>query len=754
MSGTNEVIMVQDSAASTPNQTVLRANIGTARAAEDWVKKYSAESCTSWIVENVRTRCTRMVFHKVWLCHLNHRNKTRPASLEKPSCPAKLSIKIKKISRGTIAKDKFLRSNRPLPAVIRLISGHNHTVASADAPVSLRSTSETKAQFERYFEMGMIPCEAKLYHERLLAARGNDTFPHSKAAPDPTSIYNWHKQWRKAKYGSPENPLPKLMEKASAYSASGADVKLSGTEDSWAVMIVTPIMHRAQKLTSAGDLIFVDTVPSCDTAGSTVTSLLAATRAGAVPIAVFIHREQTTKGYQIAFALLRTEYPLCFGNRQLPAAFVTDCSAPVKAALLQTWPGARQLLCHVHTLQAEWHWLNNSDEASGVPRQSRLKFFSCFRKVLYARSEEELERAKEEIRQCKHKAYLERAEAFFACEIEWSLLCRVDLTAQKQDINAYSEVSIRILRDILLGKMLAYNAVALLEIVITEWEAYLKARILQHSHPASHFDHRCGGSCVKSLAKLLRWTPSASQGIPVVQRESENVFSIRSAPGRIECKVQYDLGLCSCWPGKQGAFCKHQVAVVQEFKRPFPCMPETTAEECRQLVMLALGKRSQSPSSSASPTTQTCNLDSTLDVGEGDVGKTPDHNGLEAATGDTGDPRMQESELEMEKSTCLEHLQDNARVPEEQSYEALVSSLNQVHELAKHVPGYLTLVDRVVSEVKKLETSHAAYGFLLRLDASAAAERHRLLAPTSKRPRKRLRTSVQDKNSMPGAGLH
>ncbi|KAH7953897.1 hypothetical protein HPB49_013812 [Dermacentor silvarum] len=690
MSGTNEVIMVQDSAASTPNQTVLRANIGTARAAEDWVKKYSAESCTSWIVENVRTRCTRMVFHKVWLCHLNHRNKTRPASLEKPSCPAKLSIKIKKISRGTIAKDKFLRSNRPLPAVIRLISGHNHTVASADAPVSLRSTSETKAQFERYFEMGMIPCEAKLYHERLLAAQGNDTFPHSKAAPDPTSIYNWHKQWRKAKYGSPENPLPKLMEKASAYSASGADVKLSGTEDSWAVMIVTPIMHRAQKLTSAGDLIFVDTVPSCDTAGSTVTSLLTATRAGAVPIAVFIHREQTTKGYQMAFALLRTEYPLCFGNRQ----------------------------------------------------------------VLYARSEEELERAKEEIRQCKHKAYLERAEAFFVREREWSLLCRVDLTAQKQDINAYSEVSIRILRDILLGKMLPYNAVALLEIVITEWEAYLKARILQHSHPASHFDHRCGGSCVKSLAKLLRWTPSASQGIPVVQRESENVFSIRSAPGRIECKVQYDLGLCSCWPGKQGAFCKHQVAVVQEFKRPFPCMPETTAEECRQLVMLALGKRSQSPSSSASPTTQTCNLDSTLDVGEGDVGKTPDHNGLEAATGDTGDPRMQESELEMEKSTCLEHLQDNARVPEEQSYEALVSSLNQVHELAKHVPGYLTLVDRVVSEVKKLETSHAAYGFLLRLDASAAAERHRLLAPTSKRPRKRLRTSVQDKNSMPGAGLH
>ncbi|KAH7967603.1 hypothetical protein HPB52_000557 [Rhipicephalus sanguineus] len=548
--------------------------------------------------------------------------------------------------------------------------------------MSTRPTPETRLKFEGYFELGMNPSEAKRHNERLLLA-GGDGSPTGPANPKLSCLYTWYREWRIDKYGSPENPLSKLTEKATAYATSGADIKLTGTDDSWAVLLVTPIMHRAQQIKSSGDLIFVDTVSSCDATKSMVTLFLTATKAGAVPIAAFIHKQQDTEGYQKAFDLLRTDYPLCFGNRQ----------------------------------------------------------------VLNAKSHEELARAKEELCRSNHKVYMEQAGAFFAREREWSLPSRVSLTAQNWDVAAYSEVSVRILRDFLLSKMQLYNAVALLDFIASECEAYLKARILQHSRPVSYADYQWGGSCTTSLERLLSRTPGASLGSSVILREGENAFSFRNAHNRRECAIQYDLGLCSCWPGSQGAFCKHQAFIVHEFKLPFPCTPELTTAECEELVTLAIGRRSLSPT--ASPNHQTCNLDSASNGGEEDIWALLDHDYIKEASGDAGDSNTELPRLDILESACVEISQDEALVTEEQSYQALVSSLRQVHELAKDVPGYVGLVDRIVTEVKDLTTSHAAYGFLLRLDASATAERRRVLAPPIKRPRKMIRTPVRSKTSTP-----
>ncbi|KAH9383226.1 hypothetical protein HPB48_024188 [Haemaphysalis longicornis] len=76
-------------------------------------------------------------------------------------------------------------------------------------------------------------------------------------------------------------------------------------------------MQRAQCLESAQETIFVDSTASCDTTSSTVTVLLAATKGGAVPIAVLIHSSQTKEGYALAFHLLSHCYPTCFGNNQV-----------------------------------------------------------------------------------------------------------------------------------------------------------------------------------------------------------------------------------------------------------------------------------------------------------------------------------------------------------------------------------------------------------------------------------------------------
>lgn len=107
---------------------------------------------------------------------------------------------------------------------------------------------------------------------------------------------------------------------AACSGCAGTDVCITSMgDDCWAVLVVTPIMRRAQHLESSQEIIFVDSTASCDVTKSTATVMLTATKAGAVPIAVLIHSSQTKEGYGLAFHLLKQRYPLCFGNKEVLA---------------------------------------------------------------------------------------------------------------------------------------------------------------------------------------------------------------------------------------------------------------------------------------------------------------------------------------------------------------------------------------------------------------------------------------------------
>lgn len=82
----------------------------------------------------------------------------------------------------------------------------------------------------------------------------------------------------------------------------------------WAVLVVTGIMKRAQGLDAAREIVFLDSTASCDESQSSLTVVLAATPAGAIPLAVLLHSSQSTESYAAAFGLLKRKYPSCFGG--------------------------------------------------------------------------------------------------------------------------------------------------------------------------------------------------------------------------------------------------------------------------------------------------------------------------------------------------------------------------------------------------------------------------------------------------------
>lgn len=81
-------------------------------------------------------------------------------------------------------------------------------------------------------------------------------------------------------------------------------------------------MARAQEMKSSSEIIFVDSTGSCDDGQSTLTVLLAATKAGAVPIAAVVHSSQSTLGYCTAFGLIKQHFPQCFGGSAVSNPYI------------------------------------------------------------------------------------------------------------------------------------------------------------------------------------------------------------------------------------------------------------------------------------------------------------------------------------------------------------------------------------------------------------------------------------------------
>ncbi|XP_077522947.1 uncharacterized protein LOC144133658 [Amblyomma americanum] len=525
----------------------------------------------------------------------------------------------------------------------------------------------------------MTTAQAISHHERVLTGKpnGHTLLANSMANPPPRSVYRWHQEWRSQKYGPQGNPSLKLQENKPRYLAQGTDVSITSVaDDSWAVLVVTPIMHRAQQLESARDIIFVDSKSSCDETRSTITVLLTATKAGAVPIALVIHSSQTREGYKQAFQQLKSQHPLCFGNSPAPAVFMTDNSRPEKDALHETWPSARQLLCHFHVLQAEWRWLTSTKNQAA--KEERRHLMRAFQKILYAKTMEELQTAKEELHCHKHEAFIKRVETFLQHQQEWVLLYRAGTVTRGHNTNNYSEASIRILKDIVLCRTKAYNAVALVEFTITTWEKYFEARLLRHAHNRDS-SHRV------AFQHLLQKLPN-DFAKSIVQVDGA-LYSVPSSSGTSSYEVDADIGFCSCWRGSQGAFCKHQAAVQKAFGGCFPNSPELTPEDRRRLGYLALGDRCP-------------NIEFFLPMMPGG------NEEVTVACTSAHSEQAMHADVSQLPESPPEPFPDRKEKPEdmEEKYCALEKELRRVHKLAEDSAVYPKLLDAVTAQLKNVTT--------------------------------------------------
>ena len=83
--------------------------------------------------------------------------------------------------------------------------------------------------------------------------------------------------------------------------------------------------------------------------------------------------------------------------------------------------------------------------------------------IMYARNTEELEERLEDFRSLPHEGYRKRVDEFLRRKEELVKLFRDHLLIRVHHTNNYAEATMRILKDIILQRLKAYNVVALVD---------------------------------------------------------------------------------------------------------------------------------------------------------------------------------------------------------------------------------------------------------------------------------------------------
>lgn len=199
---------------------------------------------------------------------------------------------------------------------------------------------------------------------------------------------------------------------------------------------------------------------------------------------------------------------------------------------------------------------------------------------MIADSSDKLASAIERLQDLGHDGYRARLEKLLEQQEEWVQMHRNQISTRGQNTNNFSEATIRILKDIILSRMKAFNAVAPLHFICNVWEQYFEARILSHAYNRVA-SHRL------AFEKLLKRLPkeAATSVVPL----GENVYQVPSATESKTYEVYGELGTCTCPNGMQGAFCKHQALIYKTFGGAFDNAPVLTPEGRHKLGKLALG---------------------------------------------------------------------------------------------------------------------------------------------------------------------
>ncbi|XP_064092423.1 uncharacterized protein LOC135205589 [Macrobrachium nipponense] len=177
-------------------------------------------------------------------------------------CTAGITISIRHSNEKSIKKDFKDRKRAQFPAIITLKGLHDHSLETANALRELRVLSDIKKMFNTYFEIGMNPTAASLYH--LEKTNFQDLFGTANHSINPSlrTIQYLKDVWLKDHGGGFDNMTMLNMLNKYYEQNPKLTIKSYVTADGvFCIALITPFMRRVHEhMKEAGEIVFVDSI--------------------------------------------------------------------------------------------------------------------------------------------------------------------------------------------------------------------------------------------------------------------------------------------------------------------------------------------------------------------------------------------------------------------------------------------------------------------------------------------------------------
>lgn len=430
-------------------------------------------------------------------------------------------------------------------------------------------------KFKELFAKGHSPSSAVETHKFDLEEEHGDNYFVVSADRSQCPDVKWASRlyyaiFRK-EYGEPhgDEMIASFKEFINRYNQSEGSTCaaleiLNGTD--MVVAICTPLMARVhERIKSAGELMLVDSSGTMDVLNTRVFLLLCPSIAGALPLGVLMVSSEAEIVVKAGLDLLLSLIPeeKAFGGRGKlgPKIIMTDQSDAERGALGSVFNFAILLLCLFHILQAFWRYVWKGQHK--VEYQARSPIFFAFREVVYAPTEEKFEELWQNLVSIpevqNNSTLLKHLNGDLKPKYsEWALCMRRDLLTRGIDTNNFSEAAMKLLKDKACQRQKCFSPIQLFDFIVTRFCSIISKRIIDVIN----------NRALNTTRTRFFISPEKLVPLKCKKLKYPNAFSVENSEKGTEYIVSMSDEVCSCPMGRNGAPCKHQAAVVRDFRPP------------------------------------------------------------------------------------------------------------------------------------------------------------------------------------------
>jgi len=354
-------------------------------------------------------------------------------------------------------------------------------------------------------------------------------------------------------------------------------------DNNYLIAIITPEMRRFHENVQSSETLFVDSTGTVETTGVKVFLLLANSFAGGLPLGVVITTSESEDRLKDAFSMYKSMLnEKSFNGKGAPSIIMTDDCSAERSALAFVFPNAILLLCIFHVLQTVWR--NPWKATTQVPAKDRQPLMILVKYMLRASNVNELNKYFEKVKEMcsSNVSLLEYMQNLYDRREEWALYYRKEkeLRLCGQHTNNLAEAGMKVLKDRVLNRLKAYNAVQLFQIIISDFVMHYKRKLISIAN--GNIPAYLNVKLLKVKKKFNNLCCTSIDG---------SIFSVVNSATKRKYVVDMVEYFCSCYEGLGGDFCKH-IAYVCEMNpdKHHPLQLPLNEENRVKTFVMATGK--------------------------------------------------------------------------------------------------------------------------------------------------------------------